>query len=78
LKKAEDSNDLVFRFYEFEGKPTDVRLRLPEAAVSASETNLMEGNKKPISLHQSDNELNVPTGPYEIKTVSVSFSSPQK
>jgi alpha-mannosidase len=77
LKKAEDSNDLIFRFYEFEGKPAEVKLRLPEAAASASETNLMEENKKPLTLPQGGNELSISTGPYEIKTVSVSFATPQ-
>jgi alpha-mannosidase len=77
LKKAEDSDDLVFRFYEFEGKPADVKLQLPEAAASAAETNLMEKQEKPLTLPQSGRELSIPTGPYEIKTVAVSFPSPQ-
>jgi len=75
LKKAEDSDDLIFRFYEFEGKATDVKLHLPEAAANAFETNLMEKNEKPLALPQNPRELSIPTGPYEIKTVSVSFPS---
>jgi alpha-mannosidase len=72
LKKAEDSNDLIFRFYEFEGKSTDVRLHLPEAADRAMETDLMEKQERPIPLQQG-REFTVSTGPYEIKTVAVSF-----
>lgn len=77
LKKAEDSNDLIFRFYEFEGKPTDVKLHLPEAASSATETSLMEKHEKPLTTAQSGRELSIPTGRYEIKTVAVSFPSSQ-
>jgi alpha-mannosidase len=74
LKKAEDSDDLIFRFYEFEGKSTDVRLQLPEAADRATETDLMEKPERPIPL-QNGHAFTVPTGPYEIKTVAVSFPS---
>jgi alpha-mannosidase len=77
LKKAEDSDDLIFRFYEFEGKATDVKLDLPEAAASAVETNLMEKKEKPLTLPQNGRELTIPTGPYEIKTVAVSFPASQ-
>ena len=73
LKKAEDSDDLVFRFYEFEGKSTAVKMSLPEAASSATETDLMEKQERPIALQ--GHELTIPTGPYEIKTVAVSFPS---
>jgi alpha-mannosidase len=77
LKKAEDSDDLIFRFYEFEGKPADVKLHLPEAAASATETSLMEKQEKPLTTFQGGRELNIPTGPYEIKTVAVSYPSSQ-
>ena len=73
LKKAEDSDELVFRFYEFEGKSTAVKMSLPEAASSAMEADLMEKQERPIALE--GHELTVPTGPYEIKTVAVSFPS---
>ncbi len=73
LKKAEDSDDLIFRFYEFEGKSTEVKLHLPEAAASAAETNLMEKRQSPMPLQQQGHEVVIPTGPYEIKTVAVSF-----
>lgn len=74
LKKAEDSNDLVFRFYEFEGKHTNVLVHLPESADSAAETNLMEKQEHSIELNDKQ-EITIPTGPYEIKTVAVSFPS---
>jgi alpha-mannosidase len=75
LKKAEDSDDLIFRFYEFEGKPSQVKLHLPAAAASAAETNLVEKQPSPIAPQQQGHELIIPAGPYEIKTVAVSFPS---
>lgn len=75
LKKAEDSNDLIVRFYEFKGKSTNVKLQLLEAAASAAETNLMEKQEHPLALQQNGHELIVPTDPYEIKTVEVKFPS---
>ncbi len=73
MKKAEDDDGLIFRFYEFEGKPVEVKLHLPERAVSAVETNLMERRQQPVMLSSDGREVTVPTGPYEIKTVEVSF-----
>jgi alpha-mannosidase len=35
VKKAEDDDGLIFRFYEFQGKPAEVRLQLPRRAASA-------------------------------------------
>ena len=77
LKKAEDDDGLVFRFYEFEGKTTEVRLQLPRKASSAVETNLMEKRGQPVTISSSGMELVVPTGPYEIKTVEVTFAGNQ-
>jgi alpha-mannosidase len=77
LKKAEDDNGLVFRFYEFEGKPTEVRLQLPRKAAAAVETNLMEKRGQSVAIAGSGRELVIPTGPYEIKTVEVTFAANQ-
>jgi alpha-mannosidase len=69
LKKAEDENALILRFYEWAGKSGEVTLRLAAGAESAVETNLME---KPIgNLSVSDGVVKVPTKPYEIKTIRV-------
>jgi alpha-mannosidase len=75
LKKAEDDNGLIFRFYEFEGKPAEVRLQLPRPAAAAVETNLMEKRGQPVVMASSGRELVIPTGPYEIKTVEVTFAA---
>ena len=72
VKKAEDENALVVRYYEWAGKAGDVTLQLPPGAHSASETNLME--KPAGDLPVANDKVTVPTKPYEIKTVKVQFS----
>ncbi len=73
LKKAEDENALVLRFYEWAGKDGDVTLQLPPGAESASETDLME---RPIaSVPLENGAVRVHTTPYAIETVKVQFSS---
>jgi alpha-mannosidase len=75
LKKSENDNALVVRFYEWEGSENDVQLRLASGAQSAAETNLME---KPIqALPLKDGVVTVHTKPYEIKTVKVQFNFTQ-
>ncbi|HEX6804759.1 MAG TPA: glycoside hydrolase family 38 C-terminal domain-containing protein [Terriglobales bacterium] len=76
IKKAEDENALVIRFYEWAGKQGDVTLQLPPGAESATETDLME--KRTGSLSVNGGSVKVPTKPYEIKTVEVKFSNGQQ
>jgi alpha-mannosidase len=72
-KKAEEDGALILRFYEWAGKESDVKLRLPSGARTASETDLMERPVAELSLQ--DGTVTVPTKPYEIKTVRVRFTS---
>jgi alpha-mannosidase len=73
VKKAEDENALIVRFYEWAGKQGDITLQAPPGAESATETNLME---KPLgNLSVSKSVVTVPTKPYEIKSVRVQFAS---
>jgi alpha-mannosidase len=73
VKKAEDDDTLILRFYEWAGKETDVRLQLPSGAQTASETDLME--RATVSLSVQDGAVTVHTKPYEIKTVKVRFAA---
>jgi alpha-mannosidase len=75
MKKAEDDDALVLRFYEWAGKEGDVTVQLPARAQSATETDLME--KALGELPLKDGKVNVHTKPYEIKTVKVSFGKIQ-
>ena len=72
VKKAEDEDALVLRFYEWAGKEGEVVLQLPPGAESAVETDLMERPIGDLSLHNSAVSLH--TKPFEIKTIKVKFS----
>jgi alpha-mannosidase len=72
IKKAEDTDALVFRMYEWAGTPTDVKLHIPPGATYAIETNLME---KPEGVHLtlSGDVVTVPIKPYEILTIEAVY-----
>jgi len=72
LKKAEDSDDLVLRFYEWAGKATNVRIEFPSAAKSASDADLIERSQSTVPI--TNGVAVVPTKPYEIKTIKVEFA----
>ncbi len=73
MKKSEEDNSLILRFYEWAGKEADVKLRLPAGAQSAAETDLMEKSIADIAVH--NDAVTVHTKPYEIKTLKVRFAS---
>ncbi len=69
VKKAEDDDAVVVRFYEWAGRQADVQVRFAAGIADATETNLME---KPIrQLPAAQGAVTVPTGAYEIKTLKV-------
>jgi alpha-mannosidase len=72
VKKSEDDDSLILRFYEWAGKEADVKLQLPAGAQSASETDLME--RPTADLAVKSNAVTVHTKPYEIKTLKVKFA----
>ena len=74
IKKDAGDSALIVRFYEWAGKKGDVHLVLPQGAVAAWETNLMEVGQNPLSLDSTGKVVSVPTNPYEIKTVKVKFT----
>ncbi|MCD6089718.1 alpha-mannosidase [Candidatus Bathyarchaeota archaeon] len=69
MKKAEDSDGLVLRFYEISGKEAEVVIRIDELFREAVETNLIE---KPISrIRLSGEKIRIPVSKYEIKTIKL-------
>jgi alpha-mannosidase len=72
LKKAEDSNALIFRVYEWAGKSGDVEIHLPKGATGATVTNLME---KPEggALKLDGDTVTATIHPYEILTLRVDY-----
>jgi alpha-mannosidase len=73
VKRAEDDNALILRFYEWAGKTGDVKLQIPPGATSAADADLMERPEGSVQL-QGDT-VSVPTKPYEIETIKVQYGS---
>ena len=74
VKKAEDSDGLIVRFYEWAGKNGTVKIDVPNGAQSSTLTNLMEqpeGAPLPIA---GGNQVTVQVHPYEIVTVRVDYA----
>jgi alpha-mannosidase len=77
IKKAEDADGLIFRFYEWAGTSGEVRIGVPEGAVSVTSTNLMEkpeGNAAPVG----SNQVTVPVHPFEIVSVRIDYPKREK
>ena len=73
VKKAEDSDALILRFYEWAGKSGDVRITIPAGASAATLTNLMEQPEgSPLDVTASG-QITVPIHPYEIQSVRVDY-----
>ena len=77
IKKAEDTNALIFRMYESTGQATDAKLHIPSGATYAIETNLME---TPIPnaehLPVTGDAITLPIKPWEIRTIEVVYPTP--
>jgi alpha-mannosidase len=76
LKKAEDTNALVFRVYEWAGKSGDVTFQVPKGAQGATIVNLMEKSEG-SALKLAGETVTAPIHPYEILTVQVNYAKGQ-
>jgi len=70
MKKAEDDDNFVLRFYEWAGKENDVSVTVSGAAAAAVEINLMEKSLGSVSAVNGVASLRI--NPYEIKTLQFS------
>ena len=73
VKKAEDGDALLFRFYEWAGKNAEVHLSVPAGATSATLTNLMERAEGGALAVSRDGKVRVPVHSYEIVSVRVEY-----
>ncbi|MGB8011880.1 MAG: glycoside hydrolase family 38 C-terminal domain-containing protein [Terriglobales bacterium] len=73
MKKTEDGNALLLRFYEWAGKAGDVQLTVPPGATGATLTNLMEQAEGSLLPVNATNQVTVPVHPYEIVSVRVNY-----
>jgi len=72
LKKAEDSDGLILRLFEWAGRAGEVVIKLPPRSTGATVTNLMEkpeGRQLPVR----DDTIVVPIRPYEILSVRADY-----
>jgi alpha-mannosidase len=72
IKKAEDSDALIFRMYEWAGTATEVKLHIPPGATSATETNMME-KPEGAALNLTGDTITIPIKPYEILTLEATY-----
>jgi alpha-mannosidase len=70
MKKSEDGNQVVLRFYEAEGNQTDARIHLPRAIRGAWRTSLIEENQGALPLND-DGSLGLKIQPWEIATLKL-------
>jgi alpha-mannosidase len=73
MKKSEDGNQLLFRFYEWAGKDGEVEFTVPAGAESATLTNLME-QPEGASLRVSGDRVTMPVHPFQIVSVAIAYS----
>lgn len=69
MKKAENTDDLILRFYETAGKKENVRIQFASDILSAVETNGVE--EKLADLKAGANFLELNMGAFGMKTVSI-------
>lgn len=69
IKKAEDTNDLIVRMYEFHNKKTNASLTFLNDIESAVECNLLERDLESVNV--DGNSINFTINPFEIKTFKV-------
>jgi alpha-mannosidase len=73
VKKAEDSDGLVVRFYEWAGEGGNITLTVPAGARSATLVNLME-KPEGASIAVSGDKVTVPVTPFQIQTVRIDYA----
>jgi alpha-mannosidase len=71
IKKAEDSNALILRFYECNGESATARITLPQNPKAVYETDFLEKNIGKLNLDK--NIVTIPVGKNETKTIKVEF-----
>ena len=69
IKKAEDSNDLIVRVYEYHNKRTNATLTFFKEIETAFECDLMENNIEEVNTNNK--EFTFEIKPYEIKTFKI-------
>ena len=73
MKKTEDGNSLLFRFYEWAGENSGVNVTVPAGGISATMTNLMEQPEgSPLAISPGG-KINFAVHPFEIVSIRVDY-----
>jgi alpha-mannosidase len=73
MKKAEDSNSLVLRFYDWAGKDSTVQWHVPKGATGATIVNLLEQPQGSPLIVKGGDTVSVPVHPFEIQSLRVDY-----
>jgi alpha-mannosidase len=73
MKKAEESNDLILRLFEWQGKAATVRIAAPGSPVSAEEVGMMETDSLG-ALPLAAGSISLDIKPYQIRTIRVHYA----
>jgi alpha-mannosidase len=77
VKKSEDDDSLILRFYEWAGETTHAKITVPAGATHAAEVSLMEqpvaDSSAQVVLH--GNEVGFNASPYSINTLRLVYPS---
>ncbi len=73
VKKTEDGDGLIVRFYEWAGKSGDVTLTVPKGATGASVADMQEVASGTSLQSAGDSSYTVPIKPFEIQTVRIEY-----
>lgn len=76
IKRAEDSDSTILRFYETSGKDTEATLQTADALSEATETDLLE--KQGPNLATEEGTVKLPVSKHEIKTMKLVSKKQQK
>ncbi len=77
VKRAEDGNGLVVRFYEAEGRYSKLALKTLMPIREARLTDMLEYDQKTLPL-QNDGSLEISVKPWEIVTLKLWLKQPEK
>ena len=69
MKKAEDGDDWILRFYETSGKGCKARINFPDRIKKVERVSFLE--EKVEKLSSGGNEIKIPVGKNKIETVRI-------
>jgi alpha-mannosidase len=77
MKKSEDGDSLILRFYEWAGTKTEAKITVPAGASEAVETNLMEQDTKDANAQATihGDQIEMTVEPFSINTVRIGYTA---